>query len=326
MKRKIIVLLASVLIAVPVCSFAAAWYVPSNVRVVQKSNTDTSGRIYSTITAALDSITTPPTATTPVVIKVMPGVYDLGTTAIQMKPYVTLEGSGAENTIITATSTETEGCDNQTGMIGTIRMANNSTVKNLTIKTTAVNGHATGIAVVNVKGMVDGVKVVTTGTTGADGICLTGPGMDSLADIEVSNAIIEATTSWSQANAVLANGGVSKLTATKSRFTAFNNGGTGDVINFETAGGFVTISDSIVEAAGTTPAVNYIINSNEGTMTVTNSKILGSCKFNYTYAPNSLKIANSLIELGKTPDCDWSNPSLRLVNNFDENFNAIPNR
>jgi len=332
-KKSVAALTAAMLMAVPVCSFAAAWYVPSNVRVVQKSNTDTTGRVYSTIQAAINNITNA-SATNPYVVKVMPGEYDLGngsTNPIVLKPYVTLEGSGAENTIIKATSSDTEGCHSDPpNQVGTIRMAHNSAVKNLTIQTTSTIGHVTGISVINVKGAVDGVTIIGNGVTGTDGICMTGPEFaPTLTEIDINNSTIESTSTSGQANAIKSDYGHPKLTATHSKFVSVNNGDSGgDVINVETAGASMIITDSIFETKGTNnPTNHYVLNPNNGTMKVTNSKIIGSCKINGTWEiPNSLQIINTMIENGNSSCYGWDNPSVRLVNNYDQNGNLIPNQ
>jgi hypothetical protein len=82
--------------ATPLTASAAPWSVPSNVRLVQKSNVDTNGRIYGTIQAAINSITNA-SATNPCTVRIMPGVY---TESVTMKPFVSLVGSGQESTKI----------------------------------------------------------------------------------------------------------------------------------------------------------------------------------------------------------------------------------
>ena len=54
-------------------------------------------------TALLNTINgiTDNSATNPYVIKLGPGIYDIGTSSVQMKPYVDVEGSGENATIIT---------------------------------------------------------------------------------------------------------------------------------------------------------------------------------------------------------------------------------
>lgn len=41
-----------------------------------------------------------PSAETPCLLKIMPGIYDLGTSPLQMQPYIDIEGSGENTTIV----------------------------------------------------------------------------------------------------------------------------------------------------------------------------------------------------------------------------------
>jgi hypothetical protein len=79
-------------------------------------------------------------ADNPYLIKVGPGVYDLGTSSLQMKEYVDIEGSGENTTKIT-------------GMVtgwppnGTINGASNAELRFLTVENTGTGGNA--VALVN---------------------------------------------------------------------------------------------------------------------------------------------------------------------------------
>ena len=70
----------------------------ANLVIVAKSGGD-----FTSPIDAINSVTTA-SAANPFVVKVMPGVYDLGTSSLQMKEYVYLEGSGEDSTVITAYS------------------------------------------------------------------------------------------------------------------------------------------------------------------------------------------------------------------------------
>lgn len=73
------------------------WTPPDNVRVVQQSRSSLPN-VYPNIQAAFASIPTSgsgaPSVSNPYLVKIMPGVYDLGTTSLQMRAYVDVEGSG----------------------------------------------------------------------------------------------------------------------------------------------------------------------------------------------------------------------------------------
>lgn len=161
-----IVMISAVLFSTTI--FAAAWNVPVNVRIVQKSNTDTNGRIYGTIQAAINSITNA-SATNPYLVKVMPGTYDLGTGSIQMKEYVDVEGSGPDSTIITTSNNNVDG---YTCTVGTVLMSNNSSIRHIKIVNMppAATNFNTVAAVVfnNVTAKAEGISVLVD-SNGANG-------------------------------------------------------------------------------------------------------------------------------------------------------------
>ncbi len=72
-------------------------------------------------------------ADNPYLIKIGPGVYDLGATSLQMKPYVDIEGSGEKTTKITGT---TSGWPPN----GTINGASNAELRFLTVENTGAGG------------------------------------------------------------------------------------------------------------------------------------------------------------------------------------------
>jgi hypothetical protein len=67
-----------------------------------------------------------PSATNPCLVKVMPGVYDIGIDSIALQSHVTLAGSGEEVTKIAGSP--------QSGSIGVVNLPAHSTLRNLTIE------------------------------------------------------------------------------------------------------------------------------------------------------------------------------------------------
>jgi hypothetical protein len=65
------------------------------------------GGDFTSPVAAMESITDAGD-TNPYLVKIMPGVYDIGGATVQMKPYVDIEGSGPHTTKITGTVSEYE--------------------------------------------------------------------------------------------------------------------------------------------------------------------------------------------------------------------------
>lgn len=328
--------------------FAAAWYVPTNVRVVQKSNTDTTGRIYSNIQTAINSITTA-SATNPYVVKVMPGIYDLGTASLQMKEYVDLEGSGADSTVITSSNYSVDGCT-----VGTVLMANNSTIRNAKVVNTPPlsggGGMTAALVFNNVKAKAEGISVLTGSDTivpygDSIGVCTYGSAPDAF----LNNVTIEGhINGMSQTNLVLVMSG--SLTVTNSKMAGFGGiEGMSNLINEGgSAPGNITINNCTIE--GTNPGgylrgiysgINKVTVSNStitlnvgngtaygfGTgndFTMVNARIVSdSPTLMYDHEGNA-KISNSLLPGDKSSLISQSN--VKLINNYDENFNAIPNQ
>lgn len=94
----------------------------ANVVVVAKSGGD-----FTDIIAAVNSISDS-SEFNPYLIKVMPGIYDLANQPLVMKPYVDLEGSGQNITVVKG-SVESDWSGNG----GLVQLANNSGLRNLTI-------------------------------------------------------------------------------------------------------------------------------------------------------------------------------------------------
>lgn len=328
-------------------SFAAAWNVPTNVRIVQKSNTDTTGRIYGTIQAAINSITNA-SASNPYVVKVMPGVYDLGTASLQMKDYVNLEGSGPDNTIITSTIANAGDCT-----VGTVQMANNCSISHLKVVNTSSSGNeAAALAFNNVKAKAEGINVLSGSDSNvslfrSNGVCVFGPTSNAL----LNNVSIEThNNQQAQSNPIMMNYG-GNLTLTNSKLVGvginntmvhgINSGGSDGV-----SVGTVTVINSTIDATSSISQGIYLdgynlsisnsfismnigqgneataLNLRDTNATVVNTKITSTGTITYYgFEGTHNKIANSLIQGGGA-----GLTGVKLINNFDENFNPIPNQ
>ena len=84
-----------------------------------------------------------PSAANPCLLKIMPGVYDIETSTVVMQPYIDIEGSGQNVTVITGTvSSESYPPAN-----GVVNGADNAGIRFLTVKNTG--GGAYVAAIVN---------------------------------------------------------------------------------------------------------------------------------------------------------------------------------
>jgi hypothetical protein len=79
----------------------------------------------------------PADALNPYLIKLAPGIYDIGTSSLQMKPYVDVEGSGENTTIITGHI--------DSSASGVVRGASNAEIRFLTVRNTGGGSYAIAI-------------------------------------------------------------------------------------------------------------------------------------------------------------------------------------
>jgi hypothetical protein len=136
------------------------------VAVVAKSGGD-----FSEPSAALTNLAAwcgTPSSTNPCLVKIMPGVYDLGATTLEMQEYVDVEGSGANVTILSGATPTT----------AVVRVPAYAELRDLTVDVlngTAVDNSGTYPAIRNVT-----IRVIASGENLATGLVLN----DSFADVE----------------------------------------------------------------------------------------------------------------------------------------------
>jgi hypothetical protein len=112
-----------------------------NVAVVAPSGGDYTDP--ATAMAAYSSWCGTPSETNPCLLKVMPGVYDIGTSTVVMQPYIDIEGSGQKGTVITGTV----GGGVYPPPNGVVNGANNAEIRFLTVKRTGSGDY--GAAILN---------------------------------------------------------------------------------------------------------------------------------------------------------------------------------
>jgi hypothetical protein len=74
-----------------------------------------------------------PSATNPCLVKILPGVYNLDNNSLTMQPFVDIEGSGEDTTIITSAT-------GSSSLVGTVNGASNAEIRSLTVKNTSTSG------------------------------------------------------------------------------------------------------------------------------------------------------------------------------------------
>jgi hypothetical protein len=98
-----------------------------------------------------------PSASNTCLLKIMPGVYDVGTSSVVMHPYIDIEGSGENTTIIQGNMDSSSS--------GIVNGASNAEIRFLTIKHTGGGANAMGIYISSASPKITNVSVNVSGAT-----------------------------------------------------------------------------------------------------------------------------------------------------------------
>jgi hypothetical protein len=186
-------------------------------------------------------------ASKPYLLYIEPETYDLGNRALQMKPYVDIEGSGELNTtIVSSVTQDANGLDH-----GTVQGADNSEMRFLTARnTSSATGANFRIAVLNNDASVRLTHVTAEATGGGNGYI----------NIGVSNEGDSNTT-------------MTDVTATAS--------GPGRNAGVQISDGSLTIRQSKLSATGSGSSV-ALLQVGEGSIKVALSQLVGGVDGNNT--------------------------------------------
>ena len=121
----------------------------SNVIIVA-----TSGGDYASPVEAMNSITDA-SESNPYLVKIMPGVYNIGSNSVQMKPYVDIEGSGENTTKIIGNM--------DSSISGVVVGASNSEIRFLTLKNEGGSGNAIGMYISGTSPQITNITAIVTG-------------------------------------------------------------------------------------------------------------------------------------------------------------------
>jgi hypothetical protein len=178
---------------------------PTYVRTVLVSPVGTTTQNGTALLNALAGITTA-SSTNPYLLKIEPGIYDLGTSSFQMKAHVDVEGSGENTTIITGhidyiVSGVVQGASNaeirflsvqQTGGVhGGYAISNNGESPRITNVTASASGAASNSGVINFSSSPTMTNVTASASGGTNnwGVFSTGGGT-----IMINNSVIIGST------------------------------------------------------------------------------------------------------------------------------------
>lgn len=144
----------------------------ANVVVVAKSGGDFTDPI-----AAINSITDA-SASNPYLMKIMPGIYDLGSSALSLKDYVDVEGSGENVTLIKSSIAGVAG--------GAVNVAGNSDIRFLAIANVGGGESAVGLSIRNFAGNNRLTNLLISASGGSDvnyGIINSGEGPTTMTNV-----------------------------------------------------------------------------------------------------------------------------------------------
>jgi hypothetical protein len=105
-----------------------------------------------------------PSETNPCLLKIMPGVYDIGVSTVVMQPYIDIEGSGQNVTVITGTVSNGSWPPSN----GVVNGASNAEIRFLTVKSTALGDYGAAILNSSASPAITNVSATASGETDID--------------------------------------------------------------------------------------------------------------------------------------------------------------
>jgi hypothetical protein len=254
-------------------------------------------------TALLNTINgiTDNSATNPYLIKLGPGIYDLGAVSLQMKEYVDLEGSGENVTIITGNI--------GSGSSGVVQGANNAEIRFLTVKQTGGGNYAFGIYNNSASPKITNVTASASGGT-----------VDNQAVRNVSSSSPTMTNVTVSALGGASNFGVFNLSSspTMTNVTVFASGATTNYgIKNDTSS--TTMTNVTVFASGGT--INYGVHSvGSCTVRINHSVIKATTNTLRNTSGATTLVGNTQLDGGGVVN---SGSTLTCVGAYDENYLAL---
>ena len=224
-----------------------------------------------------------PSATNPCLLKIMPGIYTIGTSTVMMQNYIDIEGSGENVTVI-------QGNDDYYS--GVVWGASNAEIRFLTVKNTGGGGGVGAIAIHNFNASPKLIHVTATSSASS------GNNFGVFND-ESSPTMTDVTASASGGSGNVGVNNYNSSSPTMTDVTASASGGSGS----NNWGVFMsssspTMTNVIASASGGSFNYGVGINSSSPTMTnVTASASGGSTSYGvFTGGNGTVKINHSVIK------------------------------
>jgi hypothetical protein len=228
-----------------------------------------------------------PSDTAPCLLKIMPGVYDIGTSSVAMQSYIDIEGSGENVTIIQGTVNSSSS--------GVVNGAGSAEVRFLSIQNLGGAGHTNAIAVYS-NSAYYGFRL-TNVTLHAEGADSNNYGYyNYYSNSIMTNVTVEAmggTTTYGVYNIhysypTMNNVDVTAQSGTSNNYGVYNSHSGGTIKN-----------SSITGHGGMTPgSSNGIYNINSSEQTISHSSVYGADNSLYNNSGCTFSVANSQISGG----------------------------
>jgi hypothetical protein len=267
----------------------------------------------------------------PYLIKLGPGIFDLGTTGLQMKEYVSIEGSGEMATKITSavnsvSSATVMGADNAelrfltventgVGVGNRIALLNSSVSPSLThITVTSLGGTNSNYGVRNLDSSspkMTNVTVTASGGTYSYGVYNDNASSPTMTKVTVTAA--EGTY-----NRGVSNNEHSSPTMINSTVTASGGTYSYGVVNTTSS---PTMTNVTVTASGGTNSNQGVRNNDVCTVKINHSIIKGTTNPIYNYSPGITRIANTQLDGG--PAYNQAGGTLTCLGAYDDNYVAL---
>jgi hypothetical protein len=227
-------------------------------------------------------------ATTPYLLKLEPGIYNVSSSPLTDKSYVDIEGSGPDVTQINAT---------KTGNLSTLTMPDHSAVGDVSVRATATGGYAVGVWV-DAGAHVDlsdvNASAALTASTGAP----TADGLFSDGDVTAVDSSFSGTATgtavWGQG--VLVNSG--DTTLLDDTLTASSSGTTTATVGLNDFGTAAVRDSTITANPGSGATAGAVLTQGTGSATIEDSALVapGGGEAVATYGTSTLEVATSRVD------------------------------
>jgi len=267
-----------------------------------------------------------PSAANPCLLKIMPGVYNVGTSTVQMQPYIDIEGSGENTTIIQGNISSPD------LSVGLVIGANYSEIRFLTVINTGGGDYTTAIYNFSAAS-----KMTNITAKASRGITCIGVNNVSSSPIMTNVAVTASGDSYnfgvmnSSSSPVMTNvtstasGGIycngirnSSSSPIMTSMTVTASGGKSNFGVYNSSSSPV-LTNVTVTASGGDGSDGVFNDYNPGTVLINNSIIKGATHTISNSYPVTTFIGNTQLDGGPTEN----GGTLRCVGVYDENYLAL---